>query len=102
MKKINGEYFALDKSIGESKEIKQLKKVVSQVANTDSTILITGESGTGKEVFANAIHEISDRRDNNFIKINCAAIPESILESELFGYEEGAFTGAKKEEKQEI
>ncbi len=96
LKKINGEYFALDKIIGESKEIKQLKKVVSQVANTDSTILITGESGTGKEVFANAIHEISDRRDNNFIKINCAAIPENILESELFGYEEGAFTGAKR------
>ncbi len=96
LRKVNGEYFALDKIIGESEKITQLKKVVVQVANTNSTILITGESGTGKEVFANAIHELSDRRDSNFIKINCAAIPESILESELFGYEEGSFTGAKR------
>jgi transcriptional regulator with PAS, ATPase and Fis domain len=59
-------------------------------------VLITGESGTGKEVFANVIHEMSNRRDNNFIKINCAAIPENILESELFGYEDGAFTGARR------
>ena len=66
------------------------------MADSDSTVLITGESGTGKEIFANAIHEISKRRDKNFVKINCAAIPENILESELFGYDEGAFNRAVK------
>lgn len=95
-RRVKGEYYALDKIIGNSKKIQELKRIVMKIANTDSTVLITGESGTGKEVFANVIHELSNRCDNNFIKINCAAIPENILESELFGYEEGAFTGAKK------
>ncbi len=96
LKKVQGNYYALDNIIGSSKKIIELKETIRRVANSDSTVLITGESGTGKEIFANAIHEISNRRDNNFVKINCAAIPENILESELFGYEEGAFTGAVK------
>lgn len=95
-KKVKGNYFAVDNIIGNSTEIRKLKAMVIRVANSGSTVLITGESGTGKEVFANAIHETSNRRDNNYIKVNCAAIPPNILESELFGYEEGAFTGAKK------
>lgn len=94
-KKVKGNYYAIDNIIGSSPKIMELKDIVAKVANSDSTVLITGESGTGKEIFANAIHETSDRRDNNYIKVNCAAIPPNILESELFGYEEGAFTGAK-------
>lgn len=96
LKKVQGNYYALDNIIGNNPKILELKETIRRVANTDSTVLITGESGTGKEIFANAIHEISKRRDKNFVKINCAAIPENILESELFGYEEGAFTGAVK------
>lgn len=96
LKKVQGNYYALDNIIGNNKKILELKETIRRVADSDSTVLITGESGTGKEIFANAIHEISKRRDKNFVKINCAAIPENILESELFGYEEGAFTGAVK------
>jgi transcriptional regulator with PAS, ATPase and Fis domain len=96
LRKVKGEYYVLDTIIGDSDKIKELKRTIVRIANTDSTVLITGESGTGKEVFANVIHEMSNRRDNNFIKINCAAIPENILESELFGYEDGAFTGARR------
>ncbi|MCF6096459.1 sigma 54-interacting transcriptional regulator [Thermovorax subterraneus] len=86
----------LEKIIGCSKVIKELKSKIAKIANTDSTVLITGESGTGKEVVANVIHELSPRKGNNLVKINCAAIPANILESELFGYEDGAFTGARK------
>ncbi|SHM25048.1 Transcriptional regulator containing PAS, AAA-type ATPase, and DNA-binding Fis domains [Caldanaerovirga acetigignens] len=86
----------LDKIIGCSNVIKELKSKIAKIANTDSTVLITGESGTGKEVVANVIHELSPRKGNNLVKINCAAIPANILESELFGYEDGAFTGARK------
>lgn len=96
LKKVQGNYFAIDNIIGNNKKILELKETIRRVANSDSTVLITGESGTGKEIFANAIHEMSNRQDKNFVKINCAAIPENILESELFGYEEGAFTGAIK------
>ncbi|WP_126429437.1 sigma 54-interacting transcriptional regulator [Brevibacillus marinus] len=81
---------------GNSPNIVALKEQALQVAKSDSTILIRGESGTGKEVLAQAIHQASPRRQGPFVAINCAAIPESLLESELFGYEEGAFTGAKK------
>jgi transcriptional regulator with PAS, ATPase and Fis domain len=74
----------------------KLKDVTKKVANTTSTVLILGESGTGKELFAHAIHNNSSRKNSSFIKVNCGAIPYELLESELFGYEEGSFTGAKK------
>ncbi|NLJ58668.1 MAG: sigma 54-interacting transcriptional regulator [Tissierellia bacterium] len=96
LRRVQKNYLAIDDIIGNNSKIIKLKNTIKRVATSDSTILITGESGTGKEVFANAIHEMSNRRDNKFVKVNCAAIPETILESELFGYEEGAFTGAKK------
>lgn len=81
---------------GTSNEMIEIKKRMKRVANTDSTILIRGETGTGKSLFARAIHEKSYRQNKPFITVNCAAIPATLLESELFGYEEGAFTGAKK------
>ena len=86
----------LDRIIGTSSAITDIKNTISDFACSNLTILLTGETGTGKEVFARAIHELSNRSMNNYIKINCAAIPKDLLESELFGYEEGAFTGAKK------
>lgn len=85
--------------IGESVKIKEIKELISYVAKTEATILITGETGCGKEIIAKEIHEKSDRKDNPYIKVNCAAIPESLIESELFGYEKGSFTGALNKEK---
>ena len=79
---------------GKSKQIQKLKQDVKKIATSISTVLITGESGTGKEMFARAIHDESDRKDKPFIAINCGAIPDMLLESELFGYAKGAFTGA--------
>lgn len=81
---------------GNSPAIVQAKEVARRVAASDSTVLLQGESGTGKELFARAIHQASPRRDEPFLSINCAAIPEHLMESELFGYEEGSFTGARK------
>lgn len=88
-----------NKFIGESDSVKKLKKLVEVVAKTDATVLITGETGCGKEVLANEIYEKSARVDKPYIKINCAAIPEALIESELFGYEQGAFTGAQNKRK---
>ncbi|MBV6272800.1 propionate catabolism operon regulatory protein PrpR [Alcaligenaceae bacterium CGII-47] len=82
--------------IGHGARLKIAKRTALQYARTSSTVLITGDSGTGKELFAQAIHNASDRRTGPFIALNCAAFPEQLLESELFGYEEGAFTGSKK------
>jgi len=86
----------LERIIGQSAAIKNLKKVISDYADSNLTILITGETGVGKEVFAKAVHQMSNRTYNNYVKINCAAIPSTLLESELFGYADGAFTGAVK------
>ncbi|XWX61500.1 sigma 54-interacting transcriptional regulator [Desulfitobacterium sp. AusDCA] len=82
--------------IGNSPRMQSAKTLLKRAALTNSTILLLGESGTGKEVFAHSIHEASLRQEGPFIKINCAAVPENLLESELFGYAEGAFTGARK------
>lgn len=84
------------KIVGVSDKIIELKQTLSKVANTRMPLLITGESGTGKEVFATAIHNASNRKDSPFVKVNCAAIPQELLESELFGYESGTFSGAVK------
>jgi DNA-binding NtrC family response regulator len=83
--------------VGESASMQQVKELIAKVAPTDSTVLIEGKSGTGKEIVANAIHRNSDRSNNTFVVINCGAVPESLLESELFGHEKGAFTGAVKQ-----
>jgi DNA-binding NtrC family response regulator len=80
--------------IGESSALKQTAQAVHRAAATDTTVLLEGESGTGKEVFARTLHALSERADGPFVAINCAAIPDQLLEAELFGYEKGAFTGA--------
>lgn len=87
--------FTWDQIISNDPYVEKLKKSATKASKGRSTILIRGESGTGKELFAHAIHNSSARRDNNFIIVNCAAIPEHLLESEFFGYEDGAFTGAR-------
>jgi sigma-54 dependent transcriptional regulator, acetoin dehydrogenase operon transcriptional activator AcoR len=88
--------YTFDKIIGKDKGFLRTVEYAKKIADSKSTVLITGESGTGKEVFAQAIHNYSDRREAAFIAVNCGAIPRTLIESELFGYEEGAFTGARK------
>jgi two-component system response regulator PilR (NtrC family) len=91
--------FAANNIVGESPKIQAILELVRTIAPTASTVLISGESGTGKELVARAIHEASDRRDKAFVSINCGAFPETLLESELFGYLKGAFTGADSNKK---
>src|ERR687893_2461331 len=86
--------YGFPRIIGESEAIKRAVGETQRVAATDTTVLLLGESGTGKELFARAVHHLSPRRDRAFVAINCAAIPETLIESELFGHERGAFTGA--------
>jgi formate hydrogenlyase transcriptional activator len=82
--------------VGDSPALRAALQLVSIVAPTDSTVLILGETGTGKELIARALHDLGSRRDRSFVKLNCAAIPLGLLESELFGHEKGAFTGANR------
>jgi len=88
--------YSFNEIVGESEPMKAAIEQAKKAALTPATVLLRGESGTGKELFAHAIHNASERKYNQFIRVNCAAIAESLLESELFGYEEGAFTGAKR------
>ena len=96
LNKAHGGKYTLDSIIGNSEKMLWLKGLAKKAAKGNSTILLLGESGTGKELFAHAIHHSSPRSHGPFIKINCAAVPENLLEAELFGYDEGAFTGARK------
>lgn len=88
--------YSFQSIIGESESLKKARDIAIQAAKTDFSVLISGETGTGKEIFANAIHFSSNRKFKPIIRVNCAAIPSELLESELFGYEEGSFTGAKR------
>jgi DNA-binding NtrC family response regulator len=91
------ETYTLGDIIGESPKIQELKRLIQTVAPTNATVLILGESGTGKELIAGALHHLSQRAPASYVRINCAAIPETLLESELFGHEKGAFTGALRQ-----
>ena len=91
-----GDAYSVDHIIGECPKVQELRQLIRTVAPTDATVLILGESGTGKELIAGAIHSLSRRASGNYVRINCAAIPETLLESELFGHEKGSFTGAHR------
>jgi DNA-binding NtrC family response regulator len=91
------ETFHLDQIVGECAKIRELRQFIQTVAPTDARVLVLGESGTGKELVAGALHSLSRRNQASYVRINCAAIPETLLESELFGHEKGAFTGALKQ-----
>jgi DNA-binding NtrC family response regulator len=91
------ETFRLEHIVGDSPKIREQRQLIQTVAPTDARVLVLGESGTGKELVAGSLHSLSKRRKENYVRINCAAIPETLLESELFGHEKGAFTGALKQ-----
>ncbi len=96
LKEIVGERFSFNKIIGKSEKMQKVMVQVAQAANSDSIVYISGESGTGKELVAKSLHLERPRKDGPFVAVNCAAIPETLLESELFGHDKGAFTGAEK------
>lgn len=96
---ITGAKYSINNIIGKSKAIEKLKKDIVNAAKSDSTVLISGETGTGKELVAHSIHNLSRRSRHSFVRVNTAGIPENLAESELFGYEEGSFTGARKKGK---
>jgi len=91
------EKYQIEQIIGDSPKMRELKDQIRIVAGANATVLILGESGTGKELIAGALHSLSERRQANYVRINCAAIPENLLESELFGHEKGSFTGAVRQ-----
>ncbi|HTH47724.1 MAG TPA: sigma-54 dependent transcriptional regulator [Candidatus Limnocylindria bacterium] len=91
-----GEAYRIEHIIGDAPKVRELRQLIQTVAPTDATVLILGESGTGKELIAGAVHSLSKRAGATYVRLNCAAIPETLLESELFGYEKGAFTGAHR------
>src|ERR1041385_193352 len=93
----SGETYRLEQIVGESPKMRELRQLIQTVAPSEARVLVLGESGTGKELVAGSIHSLSRRGRENYIRINCAAIPETLLESELFGHEKGAFTGALKQ-----
>jgi hypothetical protein len=93
----SGETYSLEQIVGDSPKMRELRQLIRTVAATDARVLVLGESGTGKELVAGALHSLSARRNEHYVRINCAAIPEQLLESELFGHEKGAFTGAIKQ-----
>ena len=95
-KTLNYKNKSIQNFVGQSKAVQNIKSIIKKVAPSSSTVLLQSESGTGKELLARALHELSDRVNGPFIKINCASLPESLLEAEVFGYDSGAFTGAKK------
>jgi transcriptional regulator with PAS, ATPase and Fis domain len=99
LNQVYGGRYSFDSIIGTSEPIQNAKELARQAAATDAAVILTGESGTGKELFAHSIHQASRRRDQHFVRVNCAAIPADLIESELFGYEAGAFTGARKKGK---
>ncbi len=96
LRKIRGAKYSINNIIGNSTLIKQMKDEIYQAARSTSTVLIEGETGSGKELVAHSIHDLSPRAASEFVKVNCAAIPNELLESEFFGYDEGAFTGARR------
>ncbi|SDW63730.1 transcriptional regulator [Marinococcus luteus] len=96
VEQLNGTSYSLHDALSVSPEMEEVKRNVRKVAPSDVSVLLRGETGTGKELFAQGLHKLSERSMKPFVKVNCAAIPGDLLESELFGYEEGAFTGAKK------
>jgi PAS domain S-box-containing protein len=96
LNRLRGARYSIEQIVGSSRPVAIMKELIAKIALTKSTVLITGETGTGKELVAHAIHQSSSRSHQPFIRINCAAIPPDLLESELFGYDEGAFTGARK------
>jgi transcriptional regulator with PAS, ATPase and Fis domain len=96
LRQLRGARYSLNQIIGETPGMIAMKELISRLAQTRSSVLITGETGTGKELVAHSLHQAGPRWSNSFIRLNCAAIPKDLLESELFGYEDGAFSGAKK------
>jgi transcriptional regulator with PAS, ATPase and Fis domain len=99
LNQVYGGRYSFDSIVGTTEPIRNAKELARQAAATDAAVILTGESGTGKELFAHSIHQASERRDQHFVRVNCAAIPADLIESELFGYEAGAFTGARKKGK---
>ena len=97
LKSRSSEIYQINQIVGDCWKIKEMRQFIATVAPTTATVLILGESGTGKELVAGSIHSLSLRRERNYVRINCAAIPEALLESELFGHEKGAFTGALRQ-----